>query len=140
MNKKQRWPPSMFRKNENTLENNSITMDIDSVASFTGQAFPLPKNAQSILTFNQQHYLLLPDTAWNFNENTPRKDIEGWSQGAFMEFGNGRLVVFGEAAMFSSRLILPDGFKVGFNNAHASQNAQLLLNIIHWLDNGSQKM
>ena len=134
LNKVQSWPPSMFRKTDGTLKDNELTVGIDSIASFTGQAFQIPDNARSIITFKKQHELLLPDTAWSFHENTSRKEIEGLSQGAYMEFGKGRLVVFGEAAMFSARKIIPDNFKVGFNNAHATQNAQLLLNIIHWLD------
>ena len=134
LNTEQSWPPSMFQKANGTLEDNELTIGIDSIASFTGQAFQIPENAKSIITFNKQHQLLLPDTAWAFNENTLKKEIKGLSQGAYMEYGKGRLVVFGEAAMFSARKVIPDDFKVGFNNSHAHQNARLLLNIFHWLD------
>ncbi len=51
-----------------------------------------------------------------------------------MNYGNGRLVVFGEAAMFTTQLVGKKKRKVGMNNKIASENYQLLLNIIHWLD------
>ena len=50
------------------------------------------------------------------------------------KFGKGKVVVFGEAAMFSAQLGGPDKIKFGMNNDIAPENFQLLLNIIHWLD------
>ena len=77
---------------------------------------------------------LLPDTAWVFNKNTPLQNVNGWSQGAFKEYGEGRIVVFGEAAMFSAQLAGEQQIKAGMNREDASENYRLLLNIIHWLD------
>ena len=77
---------------------------------------------------------MLPDTAWVFNDKTPKFNVEGWSQGAFKKHGKGRIVVFGEAAMFSAQLAGPNQIKMGMNNPVAPENYQLLLNIIHWLD------
>ncbi len=51
-----------------------------------------------------------------------------------MEYGKGRIVVFGEAATFSAQLAGEQKSKMGMNNPQAKQNPQLLLNIIHWLD------
>ncbi|MTI89587.1 MAG: DUF4350 domain-containing protein [Balneolaceae bacterium] len=134
LKEEQTWPPSLFRKSEGTLHSTELTEGIDSVASFTGQAFQIPEEAQSIMTFNNQYYALMPDTAWRFKESTPSQMIEGWSQGAFMKFRKGRLVVFGEAAMFSARKLVQNDLKVGFNDRKSHQNVKLLLNIIHWLD------
>ncbi len=39
-----------------------------------------------------------------------------------------------EAAMFSAQLAGPDKVKAGMNHEIAKENYQLLLNIIHWLD------
>jgi hypothetical protein len=131
---------SQFSIADRTLSVNTITKgrdadeSVDQIVSFTGQAFQIPGDATPILIFNEHHINLLPDTAWVFTDDTPMVPVKGWSQGAFKKFGNGRLVVFGEAAMFSAQLAGPNRRKTGMNSASASQNYQLLLNIIHWLD------
>ena len=51
-----------------------------------------------------------------------------------MEYGRGKIVVFGEAALFSAQLQGAEKRKMGMNNPQALQNPQFLLNIIHWLD------
>lgn len=78
--------------------------------------------------------ILMPDTAWNFHSNTEIKMIEGWVQGAFKEYGNGRMVVFGEASMFTAQIGDPGRRKMGMNREDAKDNYKLLLNTIHWLD------
>ncbi len=74
----------------------------------------------------------MPQTAWEFKKNTTTASCENLVQGAFMRYGEGRIVVFGEAAMFTAQLQGKN--KVGMNTKSASQNAQFLLNTIHWLD------
>jgi len=106
---------------------------ITSVRTFTGQAFSIPANAQSIIVLDDQFELLLPKTAWEFSKETTVKPADGLTQGAWMESGNGRLVVFGEAAMFSAQ-VQRDTVRMGMNAPDAKQNPQFLLNIIHWLD------
>ncbi len=107
---------------------------VDQITTFTGQAFKIPKEASSILTFDHNYINLLPDTAWVFDATTKQYPVEGWSQGASLTFGKGRIAVFGEAAMFSAQLAGPNQIKMGMNNPVAAQNHQLLLNLIHWLD------
>lgn len=58
--------------------------------------------------------------------------VPGWSQGLAMEFGRGRIVVLGEAAMLSARLHRFDGRPIGMNTP-GYDNRQLALNIMHWL-------
>lgn len=58
--------------------------------------------------------------------------IPGWSQGLAMEFGRGRVVVLGEAAMFTARLHRFDGRPIGMNTP-GYDNRQLALNVMHWL-------
>ena len=77
---------------------------------------------------------MLPDTAWVFNDQTTKFNVKGWSQGAYKKYGKGRIVVFGEAAMFTAQIAGPRKSKMGMNNEVAPENYQLLLNIIHWLD------
>ena len=49
-----------------------------------------------------------------------------------MEFGRGRVVVLGEAAMLTARLHRFDGRPIGMNTP-GYDNRQLALNIMHWL-------
>jgi hypothetical protein len=132
--------PSYFTLKEGTLHENRITRGEDSsqvvhrIVTFTGQAFPVPKEATPILTFGPHWMNFETDTAWVFNEKTRRIPVTGWFQGAYMEYGKGRLVVFGEAAMFSAQLAGPNRIPAGVNAPYAPENYRLLLNIIHWLD------
>ncbi len=50
-----------------------------------------------------------------------------------MKYGKGRIVVSGEAAMFTSQRS-DGGRSIGMSSPEVPQNQQLLLNIIHWLD------
>jgi len=132
--------PSKFSLKDNTLIESRITKgrneseNVEEVATFTGQAFRIPGNATPIIVFSSNFTNYLPDTAWVFNEKTTKYSIEGWSQGAYLEFGKGRVVVFGEAAMFTAQLAGQEQRRVGMNSDIAPQNYRLLLNIIHWLD------
>ncbi len=132
--------PSQFSAEMGAITENVITEGrysdeaVTSVLSFTGQAFRCPPDAHSILNLDERFVNFLPDTAWVFNEATRRMPADGWSQGAFKRHGEGRVVVFGEAAMFTAQLAGPQRRKMGMNHPEAKQNYQLLLNIVHWLD------
>jgi hypothetical protein len=102
-------------------------------ATFTGSGFKPPKNATPVLVFSRNFVSLMPNEAWQFTAATPQEPLEGWCQGAVMKTGGGRVAVFGEAAMFSAQLAGPQKQKVGMNSPEASQNHQLLLNVMHWL-------
>jgi len=128
----------IFSRKNGNLKINKITEgrsqeeQIDSVATFTGQAFEIPKEAKPILMFDANYHMLLPEVAWEFKEDTKKIEIEGFCQGAILKFGKGRVAVFGEAAMFTSQIAGGRGF--GLSATEAGQNLQFLLNIIHWLD------
>jgi len=132
--------PAYFNRRDKTLLSCSITNgrnpaeSVNKVVTFTGQAFQTPPNATTILRFDERYLLLESDTAWVFNSRTRYTTISGWSQGAYMKYGMGRLVMFGEAAMFTAQLAGPKKIKVGMNSDYAEENYKLLLNIIHWLD------
>jgi hypothetical protein len=131
---------TLFCRADNTLADNIITdgckaaEKVDSIWSFTGQAFTLPPDASPVLTFNDRYLLLLSDTAWVFNKRTVYKPVTGCAQLAFKEYGKGRVVMAGEAAMFTAQLAGEQQIRVGMNSPYAGRNYQLLLNIIHWLD------
>ena len=132
--------PALFCRAAGTLADNTLTNGrnntekADSIYSFTGQAFTIPDDASPVLTCGDNHLLLLTDTAWVFNERTVFKPIEGWSQLAYREYGKGRVVMSGEAAMFTAQLAGPQQVRAGMNSPFARHNYRLLLNIIHWLD------
>lgn len=130
----------IFSRKKNNLASTGITNGhntserIDSILFFTGQAFIAPKDATVISSLNDDYEVLLPEFAWQFNDTTPRLSGQGFANGAYLEYGKGRLVVMGEAAMFSAQVSGPQRNKAGMNHANARQNPQFLLNLIHWLD------
>jgi hypothetical protein len=97
---------------------------VTKVATFTGSAFKLPKGAIPVLVFGPKSESTLGKV-----KSVP---IEGWSQGAIMNVGNGRVAIFGEAGMFTAQL-LPGQERMGMNAPGAEQNFQLVLNVVHWL-------
>jgi hypothetical protein len=132
--------PAHFSLRDHTLKESKITQGrnihegITHVVTFTGQGFQIPDEAIPILIFDENYINKLPQTAWVFDQDTPTAHVKGWSQGAYRTFGAGKVVVFGEAAMFTAQLAGPQKSKMGMNNPTAPENFQLLLNIIHWLD------
>lgn len=132
--------PAYFYRKDNTLLPCSITdgrnssESVNKAVTFTGQAFKTPSGAITILRFDERYLLMETDTAWVFNSKTRYTPIKEWSQGAYMKYGKGRLVFFGEAAMFTAQIAGPSKTPVGMNSDYAEENYKLLLNIIHWLD------
>jgi hypothetical protein len=132
--------PAYFRASDGTIAKNIITSGrnasetIKEIPCTEGQAFQIPADATPILIFDSSSMILLPDTSWVFHSNTKMMNIQGWCQGAYKKFGKGRVVVFGEASMFSAQIGEPGKRKMGMNRFDAKDNHKLLLNIIHWLD------
>jgi hypothetical protein len=135
-----RQGPIAFTRTTEALYDNIITNGrdpserVDTIVTFTGQAFTIPDDASYILRFDNRYEMLLPDTAWVFDKSTTMINIGGWSQAAYKNYGKGRVVVAGEAAMFTAQLAGPQMYRAGMNSPEAKENYQLLLNIIHWLD------
>jgi hypothetical protein len=131
--------PDLFRRSDGSLGAHPITrggpgpggVRIDSVATFTGSAFEPPAGATSLLTFPPGHVSLAPDTAWVFEAATPRVDLAGWSQGAVLDYGRGRVALFGEAAMFTAQRAGNAGF--GLIAPQAGQSQAFLLQLVRWL-------
>jgi hypothetical protein len=131
--------PSIFRRADGSLRSHAITRGwgdtivIDSVRTFTGQAFRAPVGAEPLIVLPEDWLLLLPERAWQFTANTTVRPVGGWLQGATLRVGRGRLAVFGEAAMFSAQRAGAERRTMGFNAPDAGQNAQFTLNVVHWL-------
>jgi len=105
---------------------------VTSLQTFIGQAFEIPNEATPIIVLDSRFSIILPQKAWEIHENINRISAENMVQGAYMNYGKGKLVVFGEAAMFTAQTAGKK--KIGLNKKSASQNLQFLLNTVHWLD------
>jgi len=123
---------SQIRYDGRELGQHPIMAGIGSVQSFTGQSLGVPPGATALLT-------LPPDAL----EVATAEDLEvlkrggkvaaraaaGRAQAIALPFGKGRIVVAGEAAMFTEQIIPAVG-KVGLRNA---DDQQFALNVLHWL-------
>lgn len=107
---------------------------IDSIQLFTGSAFLAPPEATVITSLLDDYRIMLPTRAWQFSDTTAYVEGKHFVNGAILSFGQGRVVCFGEAALFSAQLGGSQRKPMGMNARGAEQNAQLLLNVIHWLD------
>jgi hypothetical protein len=103
------------------------------ITTFTGSAFKPPEGATPVLVFGAGSESFERKDGGGARAEARRVPIEGWCQGAVMKVGDGRVAVFGEAAMFSAQLGGPKGQPMGMNAPGAEQNYQLLLNVMHWL-------
>lgn len=117
----------VFRKAGGTLREHEVTGGIDSVATFTGSSFVATAEARPLLVFG-------PDAVSRSGRQDPGAvPVAGHLQGAVAEIGSGRVAAFGEAAMFTAQLAGPSRSPMGMNAPVAKQNAQFVLNVIHWL-------
>ncbi len=131
--------PTIFRSADSTLRPHPITRgrnpkeSVDSIRTFTGQAFRGPATALPLLVLPANFISLMPVKAWQFPPDTRRVPVGGWLQGAVMLVGSGRAAFFGEAAMFSAQLGGAERRPVGMNAPGAEQNSQFVLNVMRWL-------
>ncbi|ESP93124.1 MULTISPECIES: DUF4350 domain-containing protein [Pseudoalteromonas] len=109
---------------------------IDQIRSFGGSAFKPPSGAFSLLSMKAGSTAIVPSVPFEVNANTKRITIDGWSQGAVMELGRGRVAVFAEGMMFSSQIDTRTGQKLGLTSQGAEQNERFLLNVVAWLVKG----
>jgi hypothetical protein len=113
----------------------SATEKVDSVHAFTGQGFRSERPIEPLMTLPSGSTLRLPVNAGEFKDTTAEVPAAGMYQGAVFRYGEGRVAVFGEAAMFSAQKLTIDDrvLPMGMNAPEAAQNPQFLLNIMHWL-------
>jgi hypothetical protein len=130
------WSFIVFSRENGMLAEHPITQGrseterIEKVISFTGQSLRTPPGAVS--------FLWLSDEAREYprraSGNHEYRSAARQAQGVALEFGRGRVVVLGEAAMITSQLIRSGGREFRFGMSRAGyDNRQLALNILHWL-------
>jgi hypothetical protein len=120
----------LFVKANGGLKEGPMVQGVDSIVSFTGQLFDTPAEATKIMIADDRFTIHLTQKAWNF-EGAEQVKGSGKCQLAYMKYGKGKIVVAGEAAMFTAQI--NHGEKVGMNSAKAKNNYKLLLNLVGWL-------
>ncbi len=131
-----------FSRSSGSLTDHAITRGrsdseaIQTITSFTGQAFRAADDVEPIMLMPDDWTVFLPNEANLIGKSTPFVSARGLVQGAVLRFGSGRVAVFGEAAMFTAQTWGRDDGSVGrmgMNHPSAVDNAQFVLNVIHWL-------
>jgi hypothetical protein len=106
------------------------------VTAFTGQSLSVPAGAVSILIIpNKALEVDSPEAvnALGKGESVAGKHVGGRSQLLALRFGRGRVVMGGEAAMFTSQEIRSQNGSVEDTGLGVTDDQQLTLNALHWL-------
>ncbi|MDP3740253.1 MAG: DUF4350 domain-containing protein [Hyphomonadaceae bacterium] len=129
------------------LEGRNASERVNLVKTFTGQSLGLPQGASPLLRFGATAREAVTVAQLNqVGEAIARNEViaggppsvAGRVQGLAMPFGKGRIVVLGEAGMFSAQAVkFPPGsgqqdFKFGMN-LPGTDDRQFALNVLHWL-------
>jgi hypothetical protein len=131
----------IFRKSDGSVREDPATMvgrltaGADSILGGIGSAFKAP-DLEPVLVWREGAISREPETAWEFPEGTPERDIQGWLQGAVGKWGEGRLAIFGEGSSFTAQVQGPERMPMGMNNPLAGGNVRFLLNLMLWLAEG----
>lgn len=130
------WSFLVFSRENGQLIEHPITQGrnererLNKVISFTGQSLRPPEGAVSFLRLSTEA-VEYPRRASADNESRPAANL---AQGVALEFGKGRVVVLGEAAMITSQIARAGGREIRLGISQADyDNRQLALNLMHWL-------
>ena len=122
-----------FTHRQGLLHDDPLTKGLESIVTFTGSAFLIPTAATPVISLDEQYTILMPAQAWDFTDDTPFVNGNGFHQLAYRTYGRGKVMVSGEAAMFSAQLAGPNQAPMGLNNPAAGSNIPLLRNLMGWL-------
>lgn len=126
----------VFDRKSDLLGDHAITRGrraderIDRVITFTGQSLSGPRESVALLKLSSSAV----DVRREDDREADGSSAAGRVQGLALEWGRGRLVVLGEAAMLTSQVV-----GRGPNRAHIGMgwpgydNRQFALNVMHWL-------
>jgi hypothetical protein len=135
------------------LQGRNPTEEVKRVVAFTGQSLSVPDGAIALMKLSPTAYespsgqelqaAFTMDsqgkvTRKSENITAHARAVAGRAQGIAMKFGKGKLVVMGEAAMFSAQIIrYKEGdqqqeLKMGMN-VPGNDDRQFALNVLHWL-------
>jgi hypothetical protein len=131
--------PLVFKRADGTLTEHPITNGrnpsekIQSVATFAGSAFKADPGFEPLMIFGPERRSWMPKEYWKFPPGTQNISVSGWFQGGVSEFGEGKIAFFSEAAMFTAQIFDQGRVRAGMNHPLGKDNAQFLLNVMHWL-------
>jgi hypothetical protein len=118
----------VFSRENGLLMDHPVTTHINKVVTFTGQGLKIPPGGVG--------FLKLADTAKNYptRRSADFRSADGMAQGVALMYGQGRVVVLGEAAMLTSQIAGSGDQELKFGMGREDiDNRQLCLNIVHWL-------
>jgi hypothetical protein len=132
----------VFTRDDGLLADHAITRgrdateQINRIIAFTGTSVKGPAGAVSFLKLSETAidvfpYEYKPTPQGDAAPDPKRVSAAGRAQGVALEYGKGRVVVLGEAAMLTAQ-VAQRGFRFGMNVPNFD-NRQLALNILHWL-------
>ncbi len=119
--------------NPGTLAPHAITRGreaaerVEWVVTFTGSVFLPSRRVEPLLVFGPR-----AGAVTDRPDNSPFP-VGGWLQAGAARFGQGRVVVIGEAAMCTAQVGGPQRIPTGMNAPEAPYNAQFCLNVVHWM-------
>ena len=126
--------PDLFTRENGGLVDDPIIANVHQVRTFTGSAFRVSGDGvHPILRLSSAWRVYEPQVAWQFDEHTPTVSGDGLLQGALLEYGRGRVAVFGEAAMFTAQVAGPQRNPMGLRAEGAEENKQFALDVVNWL-------
>ena len=125
----------LLGKHPVTLGRND-TERIKRVVAFTGQSLSVPPGATALMRLSPSAYEAASYAEGKAGNPDASHSLGERAQGIAMEFGKGRAIIVGEAAMFSAQRMsfksgAPD-FRFGMN-ASGNDDRQFALNALHWL-------
>jgi hypothetical protein len=104
---------------------------VTTVATFVGQSVSVPSDAAPLLRLSETSYESPTPIATPANS----RSAQGKAQAVALEVDRGRVVISGEAGMFSAQILkrrFGDSMRFGMN-APGNDDRQFALNILHWL-------
>jgi hypothetical protein len=133
-----------YSRKNNVLGDHAITRGLTRVVAFTGQSLSVPAGATTLLKLGTSYESSGANAqsdvaAFREGKPTTARVVTNRAQAIAFEYGKGRVVMTGEAAMFSAQVIRftdPQGrtteSKMGMN-VPGNNNQQFLVNILRWL-------
>jgi hypothetical protein len=105
------------------------TQHVSLVYTFTGQSLDGPLDATVLLSLPASAIEYVPQSHGEGRVEM-KEEKAGNAQGLAFEYGKGRVVVLGEAAMLTAQVYKHDHFGM---NTPGCDNQKFALNIVHWL-------
>lgn len=147
-------PTALVFSRENTLlgehpllRGRDPTEAINRVVAFTGESLSVPEGAAILLKLSPTAYeaatradaqAALDAALQGGGSVGPAKSVSGRAQGLAFTFGRGRVVILGEAGLFSAQVVRfeqagqQQEIKMGMN-VEGNDDRQFALNVLHWL-------